>query len=336
MQPSVTATAPAGSAGTVDVTVTTVGGTSTTGASDQYTYVAAPTVTSVSPASGPLTAGTVVTITGANLSGATAVKFGATSAASYTVNSATSISAVAPAGSAGTNDITVTTAGGGSTTSAADHYTFVALPAISGLSPATGSTNGGSSVTITGLNLSGATAVRFGANNAAGFTVNSATSITAQTAAAAAGPVDVTISTVGGTSVTAPSDRFTFAPPPAATNQTVSASSSSTAVLHVTTSASGGPFTGLYISSGPSSGTAIVRGLDLIYTPDPTITTAQTVTITYVVNSRYGSSTPATITITVTPKAQTVSQLDRLYVWPPPPPPGLFVFRDDSSFGGVA
>ena len=44
--------------GTVDVTVTTPGGTSATSAADQFTYVAAPTVTAVSPTSGPATGGT--------------------------------------------------------------------------------------------------------------------------------------------------------------------------------------------------------------------------------------------------------------------------------------
>ncbi len=50
---SITVTSPAGSAGSVDVTVTTAGGTSATGPSDQFTYVAAPTVTAVSPTAGP-------------------------------------------------------------------------------------------------------------------------------------------------------------------------------------------------------------------------------------------------------------------------------------------
>ncbi len=86
----------------------------------------APTVTAVSPANGGTAGGTSVTITGTNLSGATAVKFGSTSATSFTVNSSTSITATAPAG-AGTVNITVTTAGGTSATSTADQFTY-ALP----------------------------------------------------------------------------------------------------------------------------------------------------------------------------------------------------------------
>ncbi len=61
---AVTATTPAHAAGTVDVTVTTLGGTSAKSSSDQYTYAAVPTVTSLSPATGPIAGGTIITITG--------------------------------------------------------------------------------------------------------------------------------------------------------------------------------------------------------------------------------------------------------------------------------
>jgi IPT/TIG domain len=87
----------------------------------------APTVTGVSPTSGTTAGSTSVTITGTNLTGASAVKFGATNASSYVVNSATSITAVAPAHAAGVVDVTVITPGGTSATGAADQYTFAAV-----------------------------------------------------------------------------------------------------------------------------------------------------------------------------------------------------------------
>ena len=59
------------------VTVSTPGGTSATSAADEYTYIPAPTVTKVSPTSGPAAGATTVTITGTNLTGASEVKFGA-------------------------------------------------------------------------------------------------------------------------------------------------------------------------------------------------------------------------------------------------------------------
>lgn len=132
----VTAIAPAGS-GTVDVTVTTPDGTSLRTAADQFTYGTpppAPTVAAVAPQSGA--GGTVVTITGTNFGGETAVNFGSNSMTSFNLNSATSITAIVPPTSGtmggGTVDVTVTTAGGASATSAADKFdtvsSFTAAP----------------------------------------------------------------------------------------------------------------------------------------------------------------------------------------------------------------
>ena len=54
---TITATAPAHAAGSADVRVTTPSGTSANTAADDYTYIAAPTVTNVAPSSGPSAAG---------------------------------------------------------------------------------------------------------------------------------------------------------------------------------------------------------------------------------------------------------------------------------------
>ncbi len=96
----------------------------------------APTVTGITPASGPSAGGTSVTLRGTNLTGASEVDFGAMPASAFTVNSATSITVTAPPGS-GTVDATVVTAGGTSATSANDQFTFTGgtlVPTVSGLS----------------------------------------------------------------------------------------------------------------------------------------------------------------------------------------------------------
>ncbi len=162
----ITATAPAGTAGTVDVTVTTPSGTSPTGAADQYTYVSRPIITSISPTAGPTAGGTIVTITGTNLQGASAVNFGGTAATAFTVNSGTKITATAPAGTAGTVDVTVTTVGGTSATSGADRYTYDAAPTVTSISPTAGPTSSGTVVTITGTNFVNGASVNFGSNAA--------------------------------------------------------------------------------------------------------------------------------------------------------------------------
>ena len=126
---SITATSPAGAAGTVDVTVTTAGGTSATSTADQFTYVAAPppppTVSIVEPSSGP--AGTSVTVQGMNFTGATEVDFGSGNKASFTFNNSTTLTATAPPGT-GTVDVTVITPSGTSQTSAGDQFTYGAGP----------------------------------------------------------------------------------------------------------------------------------------------------------------------------------------------------------------
>ena len=85
-----------------------------------------PTVTGVTPTSGPAAGGTSVTITGTDFTGATAVKFGAASA-TFTLVNASEITATAPPGAAGTVDIIVTTPQGSSSPGAGDHFTYQAV-----------------------------------------------------------------------------------------------------------------------------------------------------------------------------------------------------------------
>ncbi|MER6127040.1 IPT/TIG domain-containing protein [Streptomyces sp. NPDC001795] len=118
-----------GSLDTVDVTVTTPGGTSAVSLADQFTYYAAPAVSGISPTSGP--AGTNVTVTGSNLDSVSDVTFTLTtggtpiSASSFTSVSATQLIAVVPAGltAASIYDIQVVTPGGTSPAVAADQFT---------------------------------------------------------------------------------------------------------------------------------------------------------------------------------------------------------------------
>ena len=124
-----------------------------------------PTITAISPSSGPASGGAGVMITGTNLTGATAVDFGANGATNVTVVDSSHITATSPPGS-GTVDVTVITPGGTSTTSAADQYTYIAAPTVTSVNPPAGPTAGGTTVTITGTNLTGATAVDFAMNAA--------------------------------------------------------------------------------------------------------------------------------------------------------------------------
>jgi IPT/TIG domain len=109
------------------VVATNAGGTSTaTPAKAFSTEAEVPAVTAISPQKGPAAGGTTVTIAGTDLGGATAVEFGASNPATITANTATQITVTAPAGAPGTVDVTVTTPGGTSATSAASEFTYVA------------------------------------------------------------------------------------------------------------------------------------------------------------------------------------------------------------------
>jgi hypothetical protein len=108
--------------------------------------------------------------------------------------------------------------------------TSAIAPTVIGISPTSGLTTGGTTVTITGTNFIGATAVKFGTINATSYTVNSATQITATSPTGSAGTVDITVSTVGGTSVVSNADQFTYFAPSAVTTQAVSNIGSTTAI----------------------------------------------------------------------------------------------------------
>jgi hypothetical protein len=261
---------PSPGTGPTDVTVSDAGGTSDNNPPVVFTYAIFDTnVTGISPTAGPVAGGTTVTITGSGFtlnndgknSNVTAVDFGTGNPATFTVNSDTSITAVspeAPGDVPGTVDVTVTTPLGTSPVVVQDEFTYELAPTIasvSGIVPDSGPTAGGTPVVITGTNfyaLDGTTEVHFGGTLAPAGSVHvtSTTTITAVSPPGAAGPVDVTVSDAGGTSVNNPPVTFTYVPPPV-----ISAN-------------------GINPDSGPTSGGTVVMitGTNLGSTGDTTVT----------------------------------------------------------------
>jgi uncharacterized repeat protein (TIGR02543 family) len=206
----ITAKVPPGILGTLDVTVQTAGGTSATSAGSKYTYVAAPTVTGLSPSGGSPTGGNGVVITGTGFSNVSAVTFGSNNATSFTVNSSTQITASYPAGS-GTVDVLVTTLGGTSQNVTVDNFTYTSATSVTAISPSTGSTSGGTVVEISGTNFSSSSTVAFGSTAATNVSYNSTTGkLTATSPAGVAGTVRIIVSTGGSTSADVSADDFAY------------------------------------------------------------------------------------------------------------------------------
>lgn len=305
----ITATVPAGSATTINVRVTTGGGTSGLAVGNQYTYVAAPTVTTISQNAGPLAGGTTVVITGTGFSdapGTGAVKFGAANA-TYTINSNTQITATSPANAAGPYNVTVTTPGGASATSASNEFTYVAAPTVTSLSPTTGSTNGAQTVVITGTNLLNATSVVFGAAPATGYVINSATQITATSPANSAGPANVRVTTVGGQSATGAGNQYTYVAPPIGSSQPYGSiiayndGSNLTTNIDLSLYVSGGTPTSYAVGSATTAqggSVSVDSSGQATYTP-PVGYRNGTDSFTYTATNVGGTSAPATVTVTI-------------------------------------
>jgi hypothetical protein len=184
-------------AGPVDVIVRTGGGPSNTFLS--FMYITPPVISDISPPAGSILGGNIVTITGTNLTGATSVLFGKAASTNITVVNDTTLTCRTPLNKSGASGVIVRTGGGPSNTF--DSFTFVTPPSISGISPLTGSTNGGTLVTLKGKDFIGATSVTIGGVEATSFTVVSATIITCITPACpTAGGVGINVTTAGGQS----------------------------------------------------------------------------------------------------------------------------------------
>ena len=222
---SLKAVSPAGT-GTqnVTVTVTLPGGESATSNGKPFDYVPAPTVTSVSPTSGPVTGGTDVTVTGTHFQPGAHVLFGPSDGSSnldddstgtpVSVLNSTSILVTAPPGIVGATNVVVVNPDGQNgalKSGSAGHYSYTGTaPSITSVSPATGSSLGGTSVTITGAGFFANAKVGFATSGGTSVVVSAdGTQITAKTPAHAAGIVDVVVTNPGGGKATK-TGAFTF------------------------------------------------------------------------------------------------------------------------------
>ncbi len=185
------------SAGPKNVVVSNGDATSTT-VVNGFTYDAPMVIASVSPASGPASGGTLVTIDGSGFLGNLFVRFGGQPASSVTVNGPrTRITCVSPPVASGaTVDVDVLSDTNGTAT-ATNAFTFTNPPLqVTSLSPASGPLAGGTLLTIQGVAFMSPVTVVIGGTVATGVAVSiNQRTLTCRTPpGSVAGPVDVVVS----------------------------------------------------------------------------------------------------------------------------------------------
>ena len=209
--------------------------------------------------------------------------FGSTAATNVVVVSATQITATTPAGSAGAVTVTVTVSG--QSGSLASAYTYVVTPTVSNISPNTGTTAGGTAVTITGTNFAAGATVKFGTTAATNVVVVSATQITATTPAGSAGAVTVTVTVSGQSGSLA--NGFTYVAQP--TVSSVSPSSGSTAGGTAVTITGTNFVAGATVTFGSTAATNVVVVSATQITATTPAGSAGAVTVTVTVSGQSGS-----------------------------------------------
>jgi hypothetical protein len=158
---TVTGVVGGGTSGAVTL-IAAAGGTSLAG----FIYGSAPLITGFTPDSA--TQGTVVTISGKGFTGSGTVLFGGTPAQSFTILNDSTVTATVGVGSSGA--ITVTNPIG-SDTLGGFFFIYTAIPPVVLTSFSPDSAGQGATVTLTGQNLSGITAVSFGGTPAQSFRI---------------------------------------------------------------------------------------------------------------------------------------------------------------------
>jgi hypothetical protein len=209
-----TANTPPGAAGAANVMVTNTDTQSVT-LTGGFMYVAPPTLSAISPTNGPVQGGTRITLTGTNLVQGATVTIGGVPAFAVNVVNSTTATAVTNSNTAGVRDVRLVNPDTQGVT-LTQAYTFDPAPELTAAAPRTGTTAGGTSVTLTGTGFLPGCTVLFGQDAATQVTINSPTELTAVSPARAEGVVTLTARNPDGQFAVLPR-AFRFVAPPTLT-----------------------------------------------------------------------------------------------------------------------
>ena len=165
-------------------------------------------VSGVAPAAGPLVGGTVITVWGSGLSAAVRIEVGGRTAGSLSVESDSELTAETPEGARAGRVPVVVVMADGARYGLSPGFTYVAPPVLAAISPDRGPVAGGNTVVLSGDGFRADAVVHFGTARAEVLQVTP-TSIEVVAPEHFVGTVDVTVTTLGGTSAGRP---YTYLP----------------------------------------------------------------------------------------------------------------------------
>jgi hypothetical protein len=175
----------------------------------------APSITSITPVSGPIAGGTTITINGSGFVSGTTASVGGTAATGITLVSETQLTAVTPSGVAGPVDVVVS----GPTAlmaTAVNGFTYLSGPApnptITRVDPTSGSAAGGTVITLTGSGFQTGVTVTLGGTLSGTVTLLTGGSLTFVAPAGAAGAAAIVVTNLDATTVTG-TGFFTYGVP---------------------------------------------------------------------------------------------------------------------------
>ena len=192
-----------------------------------YQYSPAPIFSSVNPSTGRLTGGSVISITGEFFQNdpGTTVSIGGEDCAIGSI-SAVSISCTTGAHTAGIKDIVITNSDGQSSTEGTGAFLYQAAPTVTGISPGTATTAGGTVVTIFGTGFdttNGIFQITLNGINCSSPTIIDSTQATCTTGASSAGTGDIVLTNYDGDLQSGTStSAFSYIAPPDVSGATIS------------------------------------------------------------------------------------------------------------------